>query len=222
MPLSACSTPSLRKFNRVAGIAVAVAVVLLISALPCWADPTITSVSTITATQYQTIDISGSGFGDSADFLSDGVIVNGVFGTCSSFPCSGTSTVLELNDVTGGWAAGYGFDGIGLIVDSWSDTEIVLGGLGGSYIGYGPSTFELLVGDQVQIDVWNSVTGSGFNDNPNDPFVPDPTYPVGTIDTTVVAPVPEPSSIVLMLSGLLALAFVALRKCFAAGCFQTR
>jgi hypothetical protein len=207
-------------------MAFAMVVVSLLVALPCYAgalpEPNITSVSTIYAEQYQTITITGidllgpgSNFGDAAGFFSDVVIG----GPCSSFPCSGTSTAIELNDITGGWAAGYGGDGIGIIVDSWTDTQIVLGGFGGSYISYGPTGFELLPGDQLQIDVWNSDYGS--NESPSS-GQPDPTYPVGTIDATVVAATPEPSSIVLMLSGLLALAFVALRKRFGVALAGTR
>ncbi len=219
MSPSTFSTLSLRKLARLAGIAFALAVALTISTLPCFAgslpDPNITSVNPIYAEQDQTITITGvdlvgpgSNFGDAAGFFSDVVIG----GPCSSFPCSGTSTALELNDITGGWAAGYGGDGIGLVVDSWTDTQIVLGGFGGSYIPYGPTGFELLVGDQVQIDVWNSDYGS--NEDP-DSGQPDPTYPVGTYDLTVQevpAATPEPSSILLMATGLLALAFVVLRK----------
>jgi hypothetical protein len=210
MSPSAISKLSMRKLAHSAGIAFAVAVALSISALPCFADPAITSISPIYAEQYQTITIDGSDFGDAAAFLND---TTG-FADCSSFPCAGTSTALELNDITGGWGAGYGNDGVGLIVDSWSDTQIVLGGFGGSYIAYGPTTFELLEGDQLEIDVWNSDAGSGYNDNPNDPFVPDPSYPVATYDTTVT---PEPSSVVLLLTGLLALTFVVLRKRSGAG-----
>lgn len=193
MSLQVYSTPSLQRYARAACMAFAMAVVSLLVAHPCFAaPPIIDSISPIDDGLNQTITIIGSGFG-----------------TLS--PYEGDSTDIELTDLTDGdWTAGYGNDGVGLNVESWSDTEIVLGGFGGAYIPYGPSSgFYLSPGDEVEIEVWNPATGSGEDVNG------DPTLPGAEFDAYVIG-TPEPPSILLMLSGLLGLTFLATRKRFAA------
>jgi hypothetical protein len=111
------------------------------------AQPKITSVSLITAEQYQTITIKGTGFGKHA-------------------PYTGDSDYISFFDLkTGGepqWQAGYsGYnDTITLIVNSWSNTKIVLGGFSGAW-GEAGYDYTLAVGDPVEVQVWNAQTGVG-------------------------------------------------------------
>jgi len=117
-----------------------------LSSLPCNAAPTITSVSAISTLQLQTIVISGSGFGTQS-------------------PYTGNSAYIALFDLTNCcWQAGnvgslegaFENDSVTLIVESWTDSQIVLGGFSGSFgqnsFGETPSgSFNLRVGDQEQI-----------------------------------------------------------------------
>ena len=108
----------------------------------------ISSVSQILAQQAQTITITGSGFGTQA-------------------PYSGDSLYIAIFDVTvGNWSAGYAGpcfqgacnDGVGLVVTSWTDTQIVLGGFTGEW---GANNWKLNNGDQVRIYVWSAPSGNG-------------------------------------------------------------
>jgi Bacterial Ig-like domain (group 3) len=114
--------------------------------LLCHAQPTITSVSLITAQQYQTITIKGSGFGKHAPYTGDSNFIS----------------FFDLRTNPPGWQAGYsGFnDTITLIVNSWSNTKIVLGGFSGAWgeVGF---DYTLGVGDPVEVQVWNPQTGAG-------------------------------------------------------------
>ncbi|HLJ45113.1 MAG TPA: hypothetical protein VKU01_03855, partial [Bryobacteraceae bacterium] len=102
--------------------------------------PVITSVSTITTLQNQTITISGSGFGTHA-------------------PYNGDSAFLSITDTTLGFEAGLPGDGNTLNVTSWTDTQITIAGFTG---GYTINPFaNLRPGDQVQVSVSNAQTGSG-------------------------------------------------------------
>jgi hypothetical protein len=118
-------------------------IIAAISPLPCSAQPTITSVSPITTQQYQTIVIKGSGFGKQA-------------------PYTGDSYYISLEDQTAnpGWQAGYsGYDDtVTLIVNSWTNTKITLGGFSGQW---GEYDYTLAVGDSVQVQVWDAQTGAG-------------------------------------------------------------
>jgi len=164
------------------------AIISLLCSLPCHADPIITSVSDIFNEQFQSITIMGSGFGT----MSAG---------------TGTSPYIAFNDAstapatTPGWQAGYSpfGDNITLIVDSWTDTEIVLGGLAGTYGTNVPPLYVLNVGDFITIDVWNAQGpgGSGFDIGPSGPY-PDG---AGSITTEVLAS-PEPGSLLLMMLGI--------------------
>jgi uncharacterized repeat protein (TIGR03803 family) len=126
--------------------------------------PTITSVSTISAAQYQTITINGSGFGIHQ-------------------PYAGDSDSIVFNDVTGSWQAGYTPSGncVTLIVNSWTDSQIVLGGFSGCYGG----SFVLHANDKISIGVWNAQTGLG-------PGTKKTT--VGLKTTTTLASSPNPST----------------------------
>jgi len=102
--------------------------------------PTITSISKVTAQRFQTITITGTGFG-------------------TMQPYNGDSNFLAFNDGTAGWQAGYAPDGNaeGLIVNSWTDTQIVLGGFSGNF----GEQFLPDVKDKIWISVWNPQSGVG-------------------------------------------------------------
>jgi hypothetical protein len=154
-----------------------VGIISALCVLPCHAGPIIASVSQISTQQLQTIVATGSGFG-----------TNG--------PYAGNSLYIEFFDVTKGWAAGYtgpcydgtnyypGFcnDLVTLIVSSWGDSSIVLGGFSGAW---GFSNWTLYMGDKVQITVWNAQSGIG---------------PASIVTNVGSAPsgVPEPGGLVLV------------------------
>jgi eukaryotic-like serine/threonine-protein kinase len=100
--------------------------------------PKIMSVSPIIPAQFQTIIITGSGFGTHQPFTNT------------------TSNYLLLQDITGGWNAGYQHDVVGVTVSAWTDNRIEITGF--QYYG-GPWTFR--PGDQVVIAVWNPQTHAG-------------------------------------------------------------
>lgn len=104
--------------------------------------PKITSVSKITTSQLQTITIKGSGFGTQA-------------------PYTGDSNYIALTDLSKGkWQAGYSKydDTVTLIVNSWTNTQITLGGFSGAW---GTHNFTLAVGNSEKVQVWNAQTGAG-------------------------------------------------------------
>lgn len=103
--------------------------------------PKIHSLSKITTGQFQTITITGTGFGTHA-------------------PYTGDSDFIAFNDKTKGWQAGYTKfnDTVTLIVQHWTNTKIVLGGFSGAW---GTHNYTLSVGDKVQIQVWNAETLAG-------------------------------------------------------------
>jgi hypothetical protein len=106
-------------------------------------SPTITSVSKITTAQFQTIVIKGSGFGTMS-------------------PYTGDSNYISLEDQTAspGWQAGYApfGDTVTLIVNSWTDHKITLGGFSGAW---GTLNYTLAIGDSEQVEVWNAQSGQG-------------------------------------------------------------
>jgi len=114
-----------------------------------FAQPQIKKVSGITTQQFQTITITGSGFGTQA-------------------PYTGDSDYISVWDRTPdpGFQAGYdgclmGFcttDTVTLIVNSWTNTKIVLGGFSGQWGMFG---YVLNKGDSVQIDVFDAQTSAG-------------------------------------------------------------
>lgn len=114
-----------------------------------FAQPQITRVTKIATQQFQTITITGSGFGTQA-------------------PYTGDSNYISLLDMTAqpGWQAGYdgcllGFcttDTVTLIVNSWTNSKIVLGGFSGAW---GTHNYILNKGDSVQLSVFDAQTGSG-------------------------------------------------------------
>ena len=113
------------------------------------AQPSITSVSLITAEQYQTITIKGTGFGKHAPYTGDSYYI----------------AFWDKETYQPGWQAGYtGYnDTITLIVNSWSNTKIVLGGFSGAW-GEAGYDYTLNVGDPVEVQVWNPQTDAGPSD----------------------------------------------------------
>ena len=120
---------------------------------PVGAPPVIYSVSPISATQPQNITIHGINFGDTQPellSLSDGS-VDTIGG--------GSTPVMRIYDQNGleSWQAGVqdnpcsGADTIGILLISWSDTEIVLGGFGATVNSYGISD-----GNPLLIDILTS------------------------------------------------------------------
>jgi hypothetical protein len=108
--------------------------------------PKITSVSKITTAQHQTITIKGTGFGTFA-------------GCPSSSGCD--SPFIWLRELHSGcphggvcWEAGYSPDDdtVKIIIKSWTNTEIVLGGFGKAW---GEDGWTLHKGYKEQIRVWN-------------------------------------------------------------------
>ena len=106
----------------------------------------ITMVSPILPQQFQTITITGSGFG-----------------TLQAY--NGNSSYIRITDLTTGWSAGnsescgpiYGCpDPVALAVSSWTDSQIVIIGFTG---GYGKYT--LNTGDHTELFLWNPQTGVG-------------------------------------------------------------
>jgi hypothetical protein len=189
MSISARVTSSLRKNIRLASIAFGAVILSLLFTLPCFASPVITWVSTIGVDELQTINISGSGFGTYSSYAGDSY--NIYFSVYSPIAWPYT------------WEAGYPGNVVGLIVNSWTDTDITLGGFMGDY----GSDYYLSIGDSYQIGVWNPQSDLG------------PATFDGIVGTPSPQLTPEPSSVLLMVSGLLALAYVVLRKRFNASLF---
>jgi sugar lactone lactonase YvrE len=96
--------------------------------------PTITSVSAIAAQRTQTITVAGSGFGTHAAY-------------------TGSSFYISLwDDTVGSFEAGYGGDGVGLVITSWTNTQIVLQGYDSGYGGY----YQIANADHLRLSVWNA------------------------------------------------------------------
>lgn len=140
--------------------------------------PDITSISEITTQQYQTITIKGSGFG-------------------SLNPYIGNSPYIVFYDQTKNWTAGNSTDNdwVTLIVSSWTDSKIILGGFSGYWGDY---NWTLDNGDKISIGVLNPQS-----DNNQWAFK---SAVVGA------SPVPEPGSLLTLGSGLLAAAGVIRRR----------
>jgi hypothetical protein len=115
--------------------------------------PVINSVSPISATQLQTIVINGSGFGNTPPQTSS----HGD-GSVNTIDNDNTPSMQIRNEATyGGWTAGFqdstDRNAIGIILESWSDTEIVLGGFGEALSTSGQGSWNLAPGDAILIMV---------------------------------------------------------------------
>jgi len=117
--------------------------------------PVISSVSPIAATLSQTITIKGSGFGNTQPQLLN--LGDGSVDTVGG----GTTPVIRIYDEGSldSWEAGVqdspnsGADSIGVILVSWSDSEIVLGGFGTALSTNGQGQWNILPGDPLLIAV---------------------------------------------------------------------
>jgi hypothetical protein len=111
------------------------------------AKPEIKTISKITTQKLQTITITGTGFGTHA-------------------PYTGNSDFISFLDTTKKWQAGYegcllGFcttDTVTLIVHSWTNTKIVVGGFSGAW---GTHNFTLARGNSEEISIFNPQTSAG-------------------------------------------------------------
>jgi hypothetical protein len=142
---NALRSPEIRRSQRRRALFVFLAgITSVLLPLPSRAQsPQITSISAISTQQYQTITIKGSNFGKLA-------------------PYTGDSNYISFEDLTAnpGWQAGYSFydDTVTLIVNSWTNDKIVLGGFSGQW---GEYDYTLAIGDSVQIQIWDEKTGNG-------------------------------------------------------------
>ena len=97
--------------------------------------PVIQSVSGVTASQTQTITITGSDFGTHKSYAGKDL------------------PIIAFADNTAGWQAGYSpaGDTIKLSVSQWTNAQIVISGFTGKY---GPPKNVLNDGDSVTVEVW--------------------------------------------------------------------
>jgi len=154
--------------------------------------PIISSVTPITATNLQTIYIHGSGFGNiwpQTTPVGDGSVdtVEGNARASSTTPwmdiCDSGKFAKTGDSSDGGenWAAGVTdfstvFCMVGIYLQSWSDTEIVLGGFG-SYLGTnGQGAWYIEPGDPLVVDVFTPSGQATYHINVAP--APPPTYSV--------------------------------------------
>jgi hypothetical protein len=129
------------------------------------AAATITSVSPISNAASQTIDIIGSGFGAQSPYTGDSPNIVLFDGTEFSAGFVGTIPAGTYGTLKFPVATAF-TDIYGLVVNSWTDTEIILGGI---IYNSGATSGTLTNGDEVSIYVNNSgfsgtctvVVGSG-------------------------------------------------------------
>ncbi len=104
-------------------------------------NPRILGVTRILNRQTQTFRIFGKNFG-------------------ANEPYFGDSGDFWIYDLDGNWRAGcgapWGNCGVTINVNGWSDSQIVVGGFGGTY-----GKFTLKRGDPLVLFVWNARTGKG-------------------------------------------------------------
>jgi hypothetical protein len=110
--------------------------------VPATLPPTISGVSFSGPQSNPTITVSGSNFGTDPPI--------GTPEQCQSTDTGSTygSSGLSFNDATQGWTAGQAGDCIGLLLATWSTTQVVYQ-FGNQYGNYPPIT----AGDQVTVQV---------------------------------------------------------------------
>ena len=96
------------------------------------------------------------GFGSSPLIVNDTIANDGSVDTLRDT----LKPALLINDRTQNWGAGYAqsssdYDHIGIILESWSDTKIVLGGFS-SLLGNAanPGQYAINVGDSITVTVY--------------------------------------------------------------------
>jgi Bacterial Ig-like domain (group 3)/IPT/TIG domain len=138
--------------------------------------PKITSVSKITTAKDQTITITGTGFGTHASYTGD-------------------TNYISFYDETKKWEAGYKPDNdtVTLIVNSWTNTKITVGGFAGAW---GTNGWTLTVGNKEEIRLWNAQgSGGPFGLSCNDGCV-SKTVTVSKTDTAIeLTSWPNPSAL---------------------------
>jgi len=112
---------------------------LPLSARAQGSGPHISSVTQVWARSYQTIKISGRGFGSLRKY-------------------DGDSAFIRITDLTQNWEAGHTGDAVTINIGSWSDSLITINYFDGAY---GSGNQSLVSGDLLSIEVWNPQTGAG-------------------------------------------------------------
>jgi hypothetical protein len=155
------------------GIVAAAAVAVAQSDTPV-TTPKIKSISKITTAEHQTITITGSGFGTHA-------------------PYTGDTDYISFYDKNKKWEAGYEPDNdtVTLIVNSWTNTKITLGGFAGAW---GTHNWTLAVGNKEEIRLWNAQGAGGpFGLSCNDGCVKKTVTIVAATTSTEIRSSPNPS-----------------------------
>jgi hypothetical protein len=174
--------------GRAIFVACLVGIMSVSCALPSRAAPIITGVSALSTQQLQTITITGSGFGTQAPYTGDSSSILFDDRVCAptSFSAgfAGTFPGGLLPCISSPVVVG---DLVTLIVNSWTDTSITLGGFAGAWGSFG---WTLGTGDPFELFVWNAQSGIG------------PASCSGGVGAASSSPgargvVPEPSSLAL-------------------------
>lgn len=124
--------------------------------------PSITSVTSVSATSNQTIVLNGSGFGTAPS------AVLAPFAPYVDTQFSIVTPSMSITDYSPNgsarWSGGYLSDAVGVLIRQWTNTRIIIGGfspnLGAQSVGNG--TYRVEEGDDVQITVYGpNGTGAG-------------------------------------------------------------
>ncbi len=92
---------------------------------------------------------------------------------------------ILVSEIERGWGAGFGGDEIGLFIGSWSDSQIVINGFGGSttgdstgqpLVGPDPAKFDfpILPGNSIYIDIVGPGCTSTYGGWPQEGTTPNP------------------------------------------------